>query len=262
MTAGEVATRLHSGPQCTDQTFAALQEQGYLERMPDPDDRRQALLTITPRAGRRSAEDMRPRDALDGAVMAAELTEAERDLLVIASQLLLRLADLDASPGKVEREPGRRRGRSVPFRRVAGLFPPYRWLVAGVVRASAAQGVTSVASPFLLRGILDHALPERSAALVMILACAMLVAAVATAALGVLTTRIATIVGQHVMHDLRVGVYAHLQRMSLKFFTKARAGDLQSRLANDIGGVDNVVTSTASGTVQAVLGASRWRSPC
>ena len=93
------------------------------------------------------------------------------------------------------------------------------------------------------------------ASLVTILAVGMLVAAVATAALGVLTTRLATVVGQHVMHDLRVGVYAHLQQMSLKFFTKARAGDLQSRLANDIGGVDNVVTSTASGTVQSALGA-------
>ena len=142
----------------------------------------------------------------------------------------------------------------VPFSRVARLFAPYRWLVAGVVAASAAQGLTSVASPFFLRGILDHALPERSTFLVVTLSCAMLVAAVATAALGVLTTRLATMVGQHVMHDLRVGVYTHLQQMSLKFFTKARAGDLQSRLANDIGGVDNVVTSTASGTAQSALG--------
>jgi ATP-binding cassette subfamily B protein len=144
----------------------------------------------------------------------------------------------------------------VPFRRVAALFAPYGWLVTGVVLASALQGLTSVASPFLLRGIIDHALPERSASLVTILAVGMLVAAVTTAALGVLTTRLATIVGQHVMHDLRVGVYTHLQQMSLRFFTQARAGDLQSRLANDIGGVDNVVTSTASGTVQSALGAA------
>jgi ATP-binding cassette subfamily B protein len=144
---------------------------------------------------------------------------------------------------------------SIPFRRVAALFGPYKLLVSGVVLASAAQGLTSVMPPFLLRGIIDRALPERSAPLVTVLAVGMLVAAVATAALGVLTTRLATVVGQNVMHDLRVGVYAHLQKMSLKFFTKARAGDLQSRLANDIGGVDNVVTSTASGTVQSALGA-------
>jgi ATP-binding cassette subfamily B protein len=57
------------------------------------------------------------------------------------------------------------------------------------------------------------------------------------------------------MHDLRVGVYEHLQRMSLRFFTQARAGELQSRIANDIGGVDNVVTNTASSTVQNAFAA-------
>lgn len=53
-------------------------------------------------------------------------------------------------------------------------------------------------------------------------------------------------VGQRVMHDLRSAVYAHLQRMSLAFFTRTRTGEVQSRIANDIGGIDNVVTSTAT----------------
>lgn len=102
MTAGEVASRLHAQPQSLTRTFAALAEQGHLERTPDPDDRRQALLTITP-AGRESlASDMRPRDEWMARAIASELTEAERDLLVVASQLLLQLADLDASPGQVE----------------------------------------------------------------------------------------------------------------------------------------------------------------
>ncbi len=61
------------------------------------------------------------------------------------------------------------------------------------------------------------------------------------------------------MHDLRVGVYTHLQRMSLRFFTRARAGELQSRIANDVGGVDNVVTSTASSIVQNVFAGVRGR---
>ena len=99
MTAGELATRLHQVPQALTRTLAALHEQRFLERMPDPDDRRQALLTITPEGREALAEDMRPRDAWLAAVMAAELTEAERDLLVVASRLMLRLADVDASPG-------------------------------------------------------------------------------------------------------------------------------------------------------------------
>jgi len=102
MTAGELATRLHLVPQALTRTLAALQQQRFLERMPDPDDRRQALLTITPQGREALAEDMRPRDAWLAAVMAAELTEAERDLLVVASRLMLRLADVDAAPASVE----------------------------------------------------------------------------------------------------------------------------------------------------------------
>jgi ATP-binding cassette, subfamily B, bacterial len=81
----------------------------------------------------------------------------------------------------------------------------------------------------------------------------MLLAAAATAVLGVVTTWLSNLIGQRVLHDLRVSVYAHLQRMSLRFFTRTRAGELQSRLANDVGGIDNVVTNTATSTVQNVF---------
>ena len=103
MTAGEMATRLHAAPQSLTRTFATLLEQGYLQRMADPDDRRQALLSITTAGREALADDMRPRDRWLAEAIAAELTETERDLLVIASRLLLRLADVDASPGVVER---------------------------------------------------------------------------------------------------------------------------------------------------------------
>ena len=103
MTAGEVASRLRSAPQSLTRVFAALQEQGFLERTPDPDDGRQALLAVTDAGRRALADDMRPRDEWLAQVIAAELTEAERDLLVIASRIMLRLADVDASPAVVER---------------------------------------------------------------------------------------------------------------------------------------------------------------
>ena len=61
-----------------------------------------------------------------------------------------------------------------------------------------------------------------------------------------------TRVGQRVMHDLRAAVYRHLQRLSLAFFTRTRTGEIQSRIANDIGGVQNVVTSTATSIVSNV----------
>ncbi|HVU91479.1 MAG TPA: ABC transporter transmembrane domain-containing protein, partial [Jatrophihabitans sp.] len=143
----------------------------------------------------------------------------------------------------------------VPLRRIVGLFAPYRRAVIGLVLVAAAQAAAGVASPFLLRAIIDRALPERSASLVSWLAGGMLVAAALAAVLGVVTTYLSNRIGQAVMHDLRVGVYEHLQRMSLRFFTRTRAGELQSRIANDIGGVDNVVTNTASSTVQNAFAA-------
>jgi ATP-binding cassette subfamily B protein len=145
---------------------------------------------------------------------------------------------------------------TVPVRRIARLFAPYRGWVAALVAVAAAQAVASVTSPFLLREIIDRALPERSAALVSWFAGGMLLAAALTAVLGVGSTWLANLIGQRVMHDLRVGVFAHLQRMSLRFFTRTHAGELQSRIANDVGGVDNVVTNTASSTVQNALAAA------
>jgi ATP-binding cassette subfamily B protein len=144
---------------------------------------------------------------------------------------------------------------STPWRRVAGLFAPYRWSVAGLLLVALAQGISGVISPFLLREIIDRALPQRSAALVSWFAAGMIVAAAVTAVLGVLSTWLANLIGQRVMHDLRVEVFEHLQRMSLHFFTRTRAGELQSRIANDVGGVDNVITNTASGTVQNAFAA-------
>ncbi|MEV4756424.1 ABC transporter ATP-binding protein [Micromonospora sp. NPDC049559] len=144
----------------------------------------------------------------------------------------------------------------LPVRRVVRLFAPHRWLVAALVLVAVVQGGTGVVAPFLLREILDRALPERSAVLVSWLAGGMIASAAAAAALGVAATWLSNLVGQRVMHDLRVAVYGHLQRMSLSFFTRTRAGELQSRIANDVGGVDNVVSNTASSTVQNATAAA------
>jgi ATP-binding cassette, subfamily B, bacterial len=150
---------------------------------------------------------------------------------------------------------------SVPARRVVALFGPYRWWVAGLVALAMAQGVTGVVSPFLLRAIIDRTLPERSAVLVSWLAGGMIVASVATAALGVASTWPSNLIGQRIMPDLRVAAYGHLQKMSLRFFTGTRAGELQSRIAYDLGGVDNVITNTAASAVQNVTAAAAVAAP-
>ncbi|WP_428815098.1 ABC transporter ATP-binding protein [Streptomyces albus] len=134
-------------------------------------------------------------------------------------------------------------------RRILRLFRPYRGRLAVVGLLVAASSLVSVASPFLLRAILDVAIPRQRTGLLSLLALGMIATAVMTSVFGVLQTLISTTVGQRVMHDLRTGVYAKLQRMPLAFFTRTRTGEVQSRIANDIGGMQATVTSTATSLV-------------
>src|SRR5207244_9544518 len=92
--------------------------------------------------------------------------------------------------------------------------------------------------------VLDNAIPQRDTALLTALVLGMVAVAVATGALGVAQTWLSNVVGQRVMHDLRTAVYRHLQRLSLAFFTRTRTGEVQSRIANDIGGVQKDRKST------------------
>ncbi|MFD8609283.1 ABC transporter ATP-binding protein [Streptomyces sp. NPDC059631] len=134
-------------------------------------------------------------------------------------------------------------------RRILGLFRPYRGRLAIVGLLVGAASLVSVATPFLLKEILDVAIPRGRTGLLSLLAAGMIVSAVLTSVFGVLQTLISTTVGQRVMHDLRTAVYGRLQRMSLAFFTRTRTGEVQSRIANDIGGMQATVTSTATSLV-------------
>nr|WP_236074429.1 ABC transporter ATP-binding protein [Streptomyces tardus] len=135
------------------------------------------------------------------------------------------------------------------MRRILVLFRPYRARLALVGVLVAAASLVSVATPFLLREILDVAIPEQRTGLLTLLALGMIAAAVLTSIFGVLQTLISTTVGQRVMHDLRTGVYSKLQRMPLEFFTRTKTGEVQSRIAGDIGSMQATVTSTATSLV-------------
>ncbi|MCR8941118.1 ABC transporter ATP-binding protein/permease [Streptomyces sp. OUCMDZ-4982] len=134
-------------------------------------------------------------------------------------------------------------------RRILRLFHPYRGRLAVVGLLVGASSLVSVASPFLLREILDTAIPQGRTGLLTLLALGMILTAVLNSVFGVLQTLISTTVGQRVMHDLRTAVYTQLQRMPLAFFTRTRTGEVQSRIANDIGGMQATVTSTATSLV-------------
>ena len=147
-------------------------------------------------------------------------------------------------------EPAGDEDEQVPFSRIAGLFRPHRGALAGLCALLVVQAGLGVTSPFLLREMLDDALPHRDALLVSLLAAGMIAAALGSGALSVRTTGLSNTIGQRVMNELRVAVYSHLQRMSLGFYTRTKTGEVLSRVFNDIGGVDNVVTGTAASIVQ------------
>ena len=136
--------------------------------------------------------------------------------------------------------------RDVSLRRIGGLFADHRGPLAAVVLIIVASSAIGMASPFLLRAVIDDALPRTDLRLLVWLVLGMLAVAAVTSVLGVVQTWISTAVGQRVMHRLRTDVFTHLQRQSVAFFTRTRTGEVQSRITNDIGGMESVVTSTAT----------------
>ena len=140
----------------------------------------------------------------------------------------------------------------VSLRRIGALFRPYRTRLTGLLVLIFVSAGLGVVSPFLLREVIDVAIPKHDTQLLSLLVGGMIALSILGGVIGVAQTWISNQVGQRVMHDLRASVYAHLQRMSLAFFTHTRTGEVQSRIANDIGGIDSVVTSTATSIVQNV----------
>ncbi len=142
--------------------------------------------------------------------------------------------------------------RQVSLRRIARLFIPYRLRLGLLLGLIVIGSILSVASPFLLREAINKGILEHDLELLTWMVAGMIALAVINGVLSVAQTLISNQVGQRVMHDLRAAVYAHLQRMSLAFFTRTRSGEVQARIAYDIGGIDDVVTSTATSTVSTV----------
>ena len=145
--------------------------------------------------------------------------------------------------------------RRANARRIAGLFRPYRaGLTSLLILIGVAAGL-GIIPPFLLRNLLDSVFAHPShidTTRLDILVGGMVLIPIITGAIGVAQTWQSNRIGQQVMHDLRTSVYDHLQRLSLAFFTRTRTGEVQSRISNDIGGVQNVVTTTATSIVSNV----------
>src|SRR5919201_6102188 len=141
--------------------------------------------------------------------------------------------------------------RRANLRRIGRLFAPYKWRLGGVLLLIVVSAGLGVVPAFLLKHVLE-AIGRNDTTSLSLNAGGMIAIAIGTGALGVIQTLLSNQVGQRVMHDLRAAVYRHLQRLSLAFFTRTRTGEVQSRIANDIGGVQGLVPSTATPIVSNV----------
>jgi ATP-binding cassette subfamily B protein len=151
-------------------------------------------------------------------------------------------------------DPTRKRDRN----RILRLFRPYRKRLGFVLAMIVVSSGISLLSPFLLRQALDVGIIKGDNKVLTLTVLGMIAVAFVSQAMSVWQTYISNVVGQKVMHDLRASVYQRLQKMSLAFFTRTRTGEVQSRISNDIGGLDNVITNTATtiaSNVTTVLGA-------
>ena len=133
--------------------------------------------------------------------------------------------------------------------RIIALFRPYRAQLGPIVAAIVVSSALSVVSALLVRAVFDDALFASGGpdvGLLELLVAALVAIPLVTGVLSVAQTYLTNVVGNKVMQDLRDRLFAHLEQLSLAFYTATRSGEVQSRLANDVGGVQTTITSTAS----------------
>ncbi|MFL5749651.1 MAG: ABC transporter ATP-binding protein [Chloroflexota bacterium] len=152
--------------------------------------------------------------------------------------------------GPVEKVPKERRGRTV--RRMLGFFRPYRAKISVVLVAILATSLIGLINPLLLKLLIDVAIPRENWFLLNVFVGLMIMLPIISGLIGVGQSYLNNVIGQNVMHDLRTALYTHLQRMPLRFFTETKTGEIQSRLANDVGGIQSVVTDTAASVTSNV----------
>jgi ATP-binding cassette, subfamily B, bacterial len=156
--------------------------------------------------------------------------------------------------GPVEQVPKERRGRTI--RRIVAFFKPYKGRVAIVLVAILLTSFIGLINPILLKLLIDVAIPQRDFGLLNLFVGLMVVLPIVSGLIGVGQSYLNNVIGQSVMQDLRTALYSHLQTMPLRFFTETRTGEIQSRLANDVGGIQSVVTDTAASLTSNIAIAS------
>ncbi len=142
--------------------------------------------------------------------------------------------------------------KHTPWRRVLALFRPHHTALLIVLGLIVIAGIAGATASFMMRGIIDDALPVKDTTLLVWLCAGLMGVAVLSAVAGVLQAYVSTHIGQHIMHELRVTLYEHLHSLSLAFFATARTGEVQSRMSSDITGLQSLFTNTATDVARNV----------
>ncbi|AKG53669.1 ABC-transporter ATPase and permease component [Dehalogenimonas sp. WBC-2] len=129
-------------------------------------------------------------------------------------------------------------------KRILGYAKPYKWLIVAMLLVTLATTGLALATPLILRNLIDETLPNKDLRTLGFLIVALLAVPVVTSVLNVILRRLNANVGEGVVYDLRVALFAHLQRMALNFFTNTKVGELMSRLNNDVVGAQNAISNT------------------
>jgi ATP-binding cassette, subfamily B, bacterial len=142
------------------------------------------------------------------------------------------------------------------LKRIAQAFKPYTWRVILVLIAILSTTLIGLVNPLLIQHVFDDAILKRNLHLLLIYIAVMIITPILTAFIGMGQTYLNSEIGQHIMRDLRSRLYQHLQSMPLHFFTNTRTGEIQSRLLNDVGGIENTLTYTAATLIMNVSAAA------
>ncbi|NLD41901.1 MAG: ABC transporter ATP-binding protein [Chloroflexi bacterium] len=142
------------------------------------------------------------------------------------------------------------------LRRVLRYAGPYRWPILGMLLTIVASSGLALLTPLIIRDLLDRTIPAKNMQRLLWLSAALLAIPALNAALGVAQRRLSALVGEGVIYDLRLALYGSLQRMSLRFFTNTKVGELMSRLNNDVVGAQNAISSTLVGIITQIVRAA------
>ncbi len=135
------------------------------------------------------------------------------------------------------------------LKRVLTYSRPYRWHLTGMLVLILITTGTALLMPLIFRRMIDYTIPAGNVPQLALLALALLFIPAFNGGINVLQRQLNARVGEGVVYDLRVALFAHLQRMSLRFFTNTKVGEMMSRLNNDVVGAQNAISNTIVGIV-------------